>query len=121
MKLFIQSFFNRLIEGKGSKKIRDIIKRHKIVGFILIIGVIVIDSLFFDISSDFVIFGTLMIYGIFVHIIQIKSKITFFFCLGLLTAMFISFIFSQASNPTEKLSVWLFLFLIIGIIQKWRE
>ncbi len=121
MKKLFQQVYATLIESKRHKMIQDFVKNNQIVFFILIIVAILIDSLFIKTTSDIVLFGTLLLYGIFANIIHMKSKATFLLCLGLLSVMFISFLLTKASVPTEKLTVWLYLLMILGILQQWRE
>lgn len=79
------------------------------------------DILFLSKSSDLIIFSILILSVFFIKIFELKSKLTFLLCLALLTTMFFSYLFTETSIPTEKAAVWLVLFLIIGVIQKWRE
>ncbi len=97
------------------------LQQNKKVVLVLLIGIIFVDSFFAKTSSDVVTFGVLLAFGIFIKMYQLKSKETFLLCLGLLGVMFVSFLFSAASIPTEKLAVWLFLFTVVGIIQAWKE
>lgn len=110
-----------VVKSRDYKKLSAVIKHHQIVILTLLTGTIFVDSLFIKTSSDIVIFGVLFLYIIFANIVQIKSKITFYLCLGLLCGMGVSFLFTQASVPTEKMTIWFFLFMITGIIQQWRE
>lgn len=103
------------------EKITRILKENKKVVLILLTVSIFVDIFFVKASSDFVIFGILLVYGIFVKMFQIKSKLTFLLCLGLLSAMFVSYLFTGTSVATEKGAVWLVLFMVLGIFQQWRE
>lgn len=103
------------------KKIQALIKENKTTFLTLFVIAILSDVLFLDESSDLVIFGVLITYLFLVKIFQIKSKSAFLLSLSLLGAMFFSYLISSTSSPTEKLAVWSVLFLIIGIIQRWRE
>ena len=66
-------------------------------------------------------FSLVALYGVCVKIYRLKSRETFLLCLGLLGAMFVSFLTSGASIPTEKTAVWLVLFMVLGIYQQWRN
>lgn len=103
------------------EKITSFLKENKKVALALLVVSIFVDIFFVKLSSDFVIFGILLIYGIFIKVFQIKSKLTFLMCLGLLGAMFINYLFTGASVATEKATVWLVLFMALGIFQQWRE
>lgn len=91
---------------------------------LLILG----DVFLFAVSSDLRIFGILATYAFFVKTLKLKSNSAFILSLILLILSYLQFIFS---NPvifitpgvpySEKTAVWVFLFLVVGIIQKWRE
>lgn len=103
------------------KKIVSFLKENKRTVLSFFIAGIVADILFFKKSSDYFTFGILLLYLFFMKIFQIKSKSTFLLCLALLIMMFVSYLFTGTSVLTEKAAVWLILFLIIGVIQQWRE
>lgn len=117
MKKFIASIHQSVLFDR----ILSIVKQNKRVIFVLLLGIIFIDAFFIKIVSDGMTFGALLLYGLYVKIFHTQSQLTFFICLGLISALSLSFIFSYASIPTEKLSVWLFLFLLVGIAQAWKE
>lgn len=117
MKKLIARIHQSVLFGKAY----DILKQNRDVIFVVLLGIIFIDAFFIKIVSDGVTFGTLLLYGLYVKIFHTQSRLTFFICLGLVSVLVLSFIFSYASVPTEKLSVWLFLFLLVGIFQAWKE
>lgn len=92
--------------------------------FLLILG----DVMFFTLSSDYRIFGILIIYIFLIRLLKLTSHTTFIFSFFLFLFTYIQFIFAkpvvfhQPEVPAvEKTAVWLYLFLLIGVIQKWRE
>jgi len=85
--------------------------------FLIVFG----DIEFIQISNDLITFGTLLIYGVFIHTMHLSSRITFLFCLLLMMVLFVNFITSGTSVPTEKTAVWLVLFMAVGVFQQWRE
>ena len=103
------------------EKIKSFLKENKKVVLALLVVAIFLDIFFVKTSSDFVIFGILLLYGISAKSYRLKARETFLLCLGLLGAMFISFLTSAASIPTEKAAVWLVLFMALGVFQQWRE
>lgn len=117
----MKQIIDHIVASFDIRKITALLEQSQRVVMVLLIGIIFVDSLFVKTSSDFVTFGILLLYGVFAKAYQWKSRETFLLCLGLLSAMFISFVFSYASISTEKLTVWLYLFLIVGIIQRWKE
>ena len=117
----MKKILEKLIESKNLKKVTVFLKINNKIILILIAVFIFVDIFFIKASSDIVIFGILLLYGIFVKMLQIKSRRTFLLCLGLLIAMFINFLSTGTSIPTEKAAVWLVLFMALGIFQQWRE
>lgn len=103
------------------KKIISFLRENKKTALTLLAVAIFSDIIFLNISSDWIIFSALILYLFFMKIFQIKSKLTFLFCLALLAIMFFSYIFTGASISTEKAAVWFVLFLIMGVIQQLKE
>ena len=97
--------------------------------FIITSLLILTDSYFFVESSDLRIFGILFIYIIFLKIFKLKSKTTFLISLFLFVIVFIQFVFSNPSSyidgsvapPAERIAVWVFMLMLIGIFQKFKE
>lgn len=102
-------------------KTLDFLQQNKKVVLVFLIGIIFVDTFFIKTSSDVMTFAVLLAYGISAKTYRLKSRETFSLCLGLLGAMFVSFLMSGASIPTEKAAVWLVLFMALGIYQQWRE
>ena len=96
-------------------------KSIKVIILTLVVLSVFIDIFFLKISSDIITFGLLSIYIILSNYYHFKSKFTFIYCIVLLFTMYIGFIISGPSPVTEKNAVWLFLFLLTGIVQKWKE
>src|SRR3990167_2691238 len=101
--------------SKKLKKIESFLKKNRKTVLALVTISIFVDIFFVKTNSDVV------LYGIFIKMFQIKSRRTFLLCLALLTAMFINFLFTGSSIPTEKAAVWFILFMALGIFQQWRE
>ena len=96
----------------------SLLKNHKSAALTAII--LIIMGYIFSLSntSDVITFGILGIYIFILNFYQLNAKTTFSICFFILGAFSILFIFTNASNQTEKAAVWLFLFLFIGIIQE---
>ena len=116
----LEYFFRHYIYKNYLKKIAVFIKENKGIFLTILIFSVITDILLVKESSDFIIFGLLLFYGILVKISQIKSNFTFL-CLTLLTIMFVSFFITGTSVLTEKAAVWFILFLGFGIIHQWQE
>ena len=113
-----------VLMSKGKVFTRDSKLFYLIPILVLILG----DVFFFTISSDLRIFGIILIFIYTTRRYRLKSDATFLFALLLFLLTYIQYIFSdpalfhQPIVPTvEKTAVWLYLFLVIGVIQKWRE
>ena len=93
---------------------------------LLILG----DALFFQTNSDWRTFPILIFYIFLIIRYKITANTTFLICLVLFLFMYVHYIFSppavfETQYPLapfgEKIAVWLYLFLVIGVIQRWRE
>lgn len=94
---------------------------EKFILGIVFIGVL-IDIFFFQNVSDLRTFFLMGIYIFSLWYYKLKSKLTLLFCFILLAIIFIQFLFSEeGSNIGEKAASWLVLFLVVSIIQQWRE
>lgn len=103
------------------KKAVSFLRDNKKTILTLLVVTIFADILFLSKSSDLIIFSILTLYVFFIKIFKLKSKSTFLLSLVLLAMMFFSYLFTGTSASTEKAAVWLMLFLMIGVIQQWRE
>lgn len=103
------------------KQILELLKQNRRVVLVLIIGIIIVDILYAKTSSDVVTFSVLLVYGVSAKLYRLTARSTFLLCLGLLGAMFVTFVMSGASVSTEKAAVWFVLFMALGIYQQWRE
>lgn len=102
----------------------------KVLKFLPLILLILADVLFFEKSSDWRTFPILIFYIFLIIRYKIRANATFFICLFLFFLIYMQYIFSNPATfniqyPSvpfgEKIAVWLYLFLVIGVIQKWRE
>lgn len=106
------------------------LRRNKFFHVMPIILLILGDVLFFQKNSDLRTFPILFLYIYFIIRFNIRANTTLFICLVFFVLMYIQYIFSSptafvSQYPVipfgEKIAVWLYLFLLIGVIQKWRE
>ena len=95
---------------------------------LLILALIAGDVFFFQVSSDARIFTLLLLYIVLMKRLQWRSHTTFIVTLVLFLSSFLLYVFTDPAKfhqplipATERLAVWLYLFLVIGVIQKWRE
>lgn len=103
------------------KKTVALLNEYQRIIPLLVFVVIILDSYAKRSNSDVVFFGVVVLYVAYAKVYRIKSSVTYLLCIAIFSGMFMSFVSSQASNVTEKLVVWLFLFLVVGIIQGWNE
>ncbi len=101
-------------------------KKPRYILFIL--GLILGDVFFFPVSSDARIFGILFLYIVLTKRLRWQSRTTFILALIVFLLLFILYLFTDPAAfyqplipATERLAVWVYLFLVIGVIQKWRE
>lgn len=104
----------------GKKSVLWFKNNKPVVLSVIFLGILA-DTLFIKGNSDLRIFGFLGVYVAAISFYKLKSRLTFLLGLVLLGAMFVEFIFTGTSESTEKTAVWLVFFLLIGIIQQWRE
>lgn len=106
---------------KYKQEVINFIKNNIIILIVFLDLLVLGDSLANPKSYDLITFSILILYGILAFIAKVKSKYTFIFCLILLLIMYFLFLLSGPAIKTEKTAVWLVLFMLIGIIQQWRE
>lgn len=111
--------------AKNNKTIIGIVMKHldrsRVVLLTLVLLSVFIDIFLLSSSTDLITFGILIFYIILARYFRFTSKFTFAFCILLLFTMYGGYIISGPSTITEKNAVWLVLFLLVGIIQKWKE
>jgi len=111
----------KILNSAYGKKSLLFFRNNKPVVLPIIFLGILADILFIKGNSDLRIFGILGLYVAAAFLYKFKSRLTFLLALVLLGVMFAEFIFTGTSESTEKAAVWLFFFLLIGIIQQWKE
>lgn len=109
----IKSFSNR-------KEIR-IIRKNRSSFMSILVVLFSIDIFFIKSSSDLIIFGLTSYYVMGVFLFRLKSNTTTKISLCLCIIMILSYLTLGSTSISEKAGVWLFLFLLIGIIQQWNE
>ena len=119
----MKKILGEVIKSELIKKTIQFLEDNKKTVLSFVITIIFADILFLKKSSDLMFFGILIFYIIFINIFHLKSRSTFLISLTLLIMMFVSYLFTETSisTSTEKAAVWLVLFLIVGVIQQWRE
>lgn len=94
---------------------------------LLISFLVFFDVLFFSLSSDIRTFLIIFIHVVFIKFIKLRSVTTFVLSLIFLTVAYVQFIFldpvifinpSFSPSTAERLSIWAFLFFLIGFFQQ---
>lgn len=98
-----------------------LLRRYRLFPLFSLYGLILVDAFFVSYQSDIITFGLVGAYALVQYLTRGTSRSTFLFCLALFLLMYMQFIFSGPVVKAEKLAVWLYLFLVLGVIQKWRE
>jgi len=117
----MRKVLEKIILHESIKKMIAFLKENKKTTLALLAFFIFADIFFVKGSLDIVIFSILLLYVFFLKIFKINSKLTFSLCLGLLSIMSVDYFFTGASISTEKAAVWFILFLVVGVIQGWKE
>lgn len=87
---------------------------------IFFIGVL-IDVFVFETGSDLRLFGLVFFWLILIKIYKLKSDITLKMTLVYLFILFLLFIFARSQPYTDRVATWIYMFLIIGVFQQFRE
>lgn len=111
----------KIVANETIKLIMSFFKKNKSLLMMMVVSLILSDILFMFGSSDVRIFTFLTLYVFISFLYKSKHRLTFSLCLVFLAVLFVEFIKSGASEKTEEAAVWLVLFLVVGIIQQWRE
>lgn len=82
---------------------------------------ILIDFFNYQDNSDIRLFFLLALGILVSRVLRLKSDATFKFALFFLVLLFVFFISSRESEITERIAVWLYFILIIGIVQQFFE
>lgn len=87
----------------------------------LVIFAIIADIVFFSTNLDVRLFTILSLYIGCVFFYKLRSTFTFAISLLLLGIMFVTLLITGTSVMTEKAAVWIFFFILVGIIQQTKE
>jgi len=98
------------------------IKKTSLWIALFLFAVVIFDIFLIPVTSDVFFFGVIGLYVLLIFIAnKIKSSLTLRFTMLLLIIMFIRYVLFGPDGVTEEIAVWFVLFLLIGVIQKWRE
>lgn len=106
------------------------LRRRGILISFLFLLCILLDVFMFPESADIRIFSILGMYLLVVYRLKIRANTTLFIALLLLIIAYVQFLYTDqkifdSPGPVpplcERTAVWLYLFMVMGVIQKWRE
>lgn len=97
------------------------VEKYKFPIIALLILFLAADVFFIKSSSDIRFFGIAFLFFVSSYFYKLSSKLTFIICLTLLGVMYVAFIVSGPSLFVEKISVWIVLLMVVGIVQQWKE
>lgn len=86
---------------------------------IFFIGVIV--DIFLNASSDTNLLALCVLWVLVGKLFNYKSTMTFKVTLAFLVTLFFLFIISPDQKSIERVATWIFLFLLLGIFQQYKE
>lgn len=107
-------------------KIKFYAKRDKFVPFrfalitLFFVGVMT-DVFYLNRSYDLLLLLLVGMWVLVVRLYQFKSAITFKVVLICLLFLITLFILVPSQSSSERLTTWIYLLLIVGIVQQWRE
>lgn len=115
------SFFRSLSQQKYFIFFLGFLRKYRLVVLTVLFLNMLADILFFVDASDIRVYGLTALYIVAIFLYRLKSTATFRLALVLTGVMFLEFVFTRTSERIERAAIWLFFFLMIGIIQQFRE
>lgn len=108
-----------VLKNKWESLLRILIPFRMMLVMLFFIGVFV--DVLLPVGSDMRLFPLLLLWIFIIQLFAFKSTATFKVTLGFLGVLFFLFLFARNSPSLDKLSTWIYFFLLIGIIQQFRE
>lgn len=101
-------------------RLLTVLRPFRMLMLVLFLIAILVDTLL-PIPSDIRLFLLLFLWLLIIHLFSFKSTATFKVALGFLAVLFFIFLFARNNPSLDRLSTWVYFFLLIGIIQQFRE
>lgn len=79
------------------------------------------DLFYFKVGSDFRLFPLLVLWILVLRIYRFRSDMTFKLALLFLSLLFVSFIVKRESFINERISTWIYVILVLGVVQQFLE
>lgn len=86
---------------------------------IFFIGVII--DIFSNANSDMSLLLLCALWILAIKLFNFRSATTFKVTLAFLVTLFFLFLISPDQKPIERVATWIFLFLLLGIFQQYKE
>lgn len=96
----------------------NFLKKFQLILPILFLLGIILDIFYFKNNSDIRFFSLLLLWILITKIYSLKSDLTFKLCLVYLAIIFFFMLLNKNPLRIERLSVWIFLFLLVGVVQQ---
>lgn len=97
----------------------NIIKKSILPIMLCVILISILVDIYVIVNSyDFITFPILLLYILYIIFAKSEPWLTFVICCFLTLIMYLGFMIGGPNEITEKSSVWLYLFLLIGVIQQ---
>lgn len=106
---------------KDITRAKRFLKENNVTVLSILVSLVLADIFMIPGSSDVRTYGLLLAYVVDSAVVKRTSKVTFLGCLALLMLMYVAYLFTGTSVQTEKAAVWLFLLLVVGVVQLWKE
>lgn len=105
---------------KSLLKLQKRMGKYKSITLFVFIAVLIYVTLFVAEVRDLYYFSLLIIWCILIVIFNLKTTHTIGICLFLLALLFVAYI-SNNQVAISKTSIYLYLFLIVVLLQEWRD
>lgn len=107
------------LQNKTAKLVRILKPFRMMLLMLFFIGVFV--DVLLPVGSDIRLFFLLLLWIFIIQLFAFKSTVTFKVALSLLGVLFFLFFFDRNHPILDRFSTWIYFFLLIGIIQQFRE
>lgn len=103
------------------QEIRNNLRKFKLVLLTLFFAGVFADVFFLHFPSDWRFLFLIILWAYLTKLYKFRSVVTFKITLVFLGALLISFIFLNDIYSNERIATWIYLFLIFGLVQQFKE
>lgn len=105
----------------GIKILSSILFANKLAVLTVILLLTIQYIAFLDFETDIALFLLIGLYLLAVKFYNLQSKTTFLYCFIFLAIMAVEFVLTSVSTSTEKAAVFLYFYILTGIIQEFLK